>query len=361
MNSKRLQNRTGSQEKENGPKLADIARHADVSTATVSRFLNDPGSVRAERAGRVRRAVEALGYVPNGAARALASQRSKTVGAVIPTLDNAIFARGIESFQRALQEFGYTLLLASNNYDLDQEVRQIQALIEKRVDGILLVGRAHRPQVFQRLNKLGIPYLSSWTHDTDESRPTIGFDNREAMRRLTSYLIDIGHRRIGVLAGHTADNDRARERVAGIKDALTAQGLVADPNCYRECDYRFGDGRQGMRMLMSLKPRPTAVVCGNDVIAAGALLESRSLGLTVPAQVSIIGFDDLPLAKHLHPSLTTARVPAGEMGRRAALHLLARISGKPTAMNEKLDVEIIIRDTTAPPPAEAGDRMAEIG
>ena len=344
MNSKRLQS-----EKVNRPKLADIARQADVSTATVSRFLNDPGSVRAERAERVRQAIETLGYVPNGAARALASQRSKTVGAVIPTLDNAIFARGVEAFQQVLQAYGYTLLLASYNYDLDAELRQIEALLEKRVDGILLIGRQHRPQLFQRLDKLDIPYLGSWTHGTDGRHPTIGFDNREAMCRLTTYLIEIGHVRIGVLAGHTAHNDRARERVAGIKDALSARGLVLDADCYRECDYRFGAGRQGMRMLMSLQPRPTAVVCGNDVIAVGALLECQALGIEVPKHVSIIGFDDLPLAAHLRPSLTTARVPAEEMGRRAAHHLLARISGKPTAMTEKLDVEIIIRETTAPP------------
>lgn len=332
-----------------GQTLADIAKAASVSTATVSRYLNNPGSVRPERAERVREAIAELGYVPHGAARALASQRSMTIGAVIPTLDNAIFARGIEAFQRRLYESGYTLLLACFNFDLDEEIRQIDALMERRIDGMLLIGFDHHPDVFKKLDALSVPYVCSWAFGTDQSPPCVGFDNRDAMHRLTTYLMEVGHKRFGMLAGETPFNDRARERVAGVVDILATKGLKIDADNYIECAYTIRDGRLGMRALMEQTSRPTIVMCGNDVIAYGALLECQAIGIQVPGDVSITGFDDLPLASNLQPTLTTVRVPAKSMGQRASDHLISRISGKSVILQEKLDVELIIRETTAPP------------
>lgn len=297
----------------------------------------------------MRRAVAEMGYVPNGAARALASQRSMTMGAVIPTLDNAIFATGIEAFQRRLYESGYTLLLASFNFDLEEEVRQIAALMERRVDGMLLIGFDHRPEVYAKLDAMGVPYVCSWAFGLDQKSPCVGFDNRDAMRRLTTYLMEIGHRRFAMLAGETAHNDRARDRVLGVRDVLKSKGLDIEADAYRECAYSIRAGRLAMRALMEQSPRPTVVMCGNDVIAFGALLECQSMAIHVPGDVSITGFDDLPLASNLQPALTTLRVPATAMGLRASDHLVSRIAGNSVILQEKLDVELIIRETTAPP------------
>lgn len=329
--------------------ITDIAEAASVSTATVSRYLNSPDSVRPERAERVRLAIAKQGYVPHGAARALASRRSMTIGAVIPTLDNAIFAKGTESFQRRLHKSGYTLLLANYNYDLDEERRQVTALMERHVDAMSLIGFDHHPETYAQLKQMDIPFVCSWAHGNDDSPPCVGFDNREAMVRLTTYLIEIGHKDIAIIAGHTPSNDRARDRVSGIHDVLTKNDLTLDPQNYVECDYSINEGRMAMRVMMQRTPRPTVVVCGNDVIAFGALLECQSMGISVPEEISITGFDDLPFASHFQPALTTVRVPTEEMGRRTAEHLLSRIDGKTINLRAKLEVELIIRGTTAPP------------
>lgn len=329
--------------------VADIAEAASVSTATVSRFLNNPESVRPERAERVRSAITALGYVRHGAARTLASHKSMSIGAVIPTLDNAIFAKGIQAFQKRLHVGGYTLLLGSFDYDPVEEIRQATALIEHGVDGMLLIGLDHRPELFTYLDRVDVPYVSSWAYDPEQPHPCVGFDNLDAARRLTTYLLEIGHRRIGMVAGVTQYNDRARERAMGAREALSAHGLMFDPDLYLESPYTIRAGRHAMRNLMERSPRPTAVICGNDVIAMGALLECQSLGIAVPDEVSVTGFDDLPMVSQLRPALTTVHVPSEEMGQRAADHLLARIQGKTILFKERLDTEVVIRGTTAPP------------
>ncbi|OGK84666.1 MAG: LacI family transcriptional regulator [Candidatus Rokubacteria bacterium GWC2_70_16] len=331
------------------PTVDDVASRAGVSTATVSRCLNTPAAVRPALRHRVDSAIAALGYVPHGAARALASQQSYTIGAVIPTLNNAIFASGIQALQRRLDEAKYTLLLASSDYDPARELREVQILVARGVDGIMLVGRAHKPELYACLRDKDVPYVNTWTYSSETEHPCVGFDNLEAGRRLASYLLDMGHRDIAMIAGITDGNDRATERLAGVREALAARGLSLPPQRLLERPYDIAEGRGAFRLLMAKEPRPTAVICGNDVLAFGALFECRSLGVEVPNQLSITGFDDLELASQVEPPLTTMHVPSEEMGRRAAEHLLARLAGKPVAPATRLEVSLIVRGTTAPP------------
>jgi LacI family transcriptional regulator len=329
--------------------IREVARAARVSIATVSRVLNRSNRVDARLRARVEAAVARLGYVVDGAARALASRRSKTVGAIVPTLDNAIFAAGINALQLRLDEHGYVLLVASSEYDEARERRELQALVERGIDALMLVGLDHSQAVRAILEATEIPAVVAWAIDRAAPWPCVGFDNARAMARIVEHLADLGHRRIAMIAGVTAGNDRAAERVRGAREALARRGLALE-HLY-ESPYRFGDGRAAMRSLMALTARPTAVVCGNDVLAMAALFEAQALGIAVPREVSITGFDDLELASHLSPALTTAHVPAAEMGRRVADYLVAALAGYDLPRVTELDVRVILRETTAPPVA----------
>ncbi|MEQ8604792.1 MAG: LacI family DNA-binding transcriptional regulator [Marivibrio sp.] len=332
----------------NGVTLQHVAERAGVSTATVSRYLSRPDQVRQARRARIEQAVADLGYIPHGAARALASSRTQTIGAIVPTLDNAIFAQGIHAFQRRLQEAGYTLFIASHGYSLLEERIQAETLLARGVDGMLLIGLDHDPGLYRRLDKLGTPYVSAWSYDRRAERPCIGFDNHKAALAQAGHLLDLGHRRFGVLAGVIRDNDRARDRLEGVRTALNARGVALTPAQVQECPYELGASRAAAKRLLALDPRPTAIVCGNDVIAYGALLECQASGVDVPAEISIVGFDDLPLSEHLQPALTTVHVPSETMGRKAAEFLLARLGGEDPPDKVELAANLILRASTAP-------------
>jgi LacI family transcriptional regulator len=328
--------------------IVDVAAEAGVSTATVSRALSRPGQVRAELLDRVRNAIGRLGYVPSGAARSLVSRRSNAVGVIVPTVDNAIFAKAIQSLQQTLDTARYRLLVATSEYDAQREVTELQALLEHGVDGIVLVGATHEQGVDTLLASTATPFVKTWTYSATGPDPTIGFDNRAAMARLAAYLLDLGHRRIAMIAGLTRHNDRAAERVSGVRDALAGRGLVLRPELLLERPYSIAEGRAALRHLLRLPQPPTAVVCGNDVLAFGALFESEALNVAVPDRLSITGFDDLDLAAHLPPGLTTMRVPSTEMGRLAAEYLLARIEGAVVPERVQLEAELVVRGSTGP-------------
>jgi LacI family transcriptional regulator len=329
--------------------LRDVARDAGVSAATVSRALSTPDKVRADTLLRVLSAARERGYVPDGAARALREGRTRTVGAVIPTLDNAIFANATHALQKALDRRGYTLLLACHEFDLATEVHVARQLIERGVDGLVLVGLDHEAELFRTIDAAGVPYLVTWALDRSGRHPSVGFDNRAAAMRMVRYLLDMGHRSFAMIAGETAHNDRARSRVEGVTAALAAQGLRPPPERFVERPYTFAAGRDGMRALAALAPRPTAIVCGNDVLAIGALAECRASGIAVPGEISLTGFDDLEVAAMMTPALTTIHVPTHELGDTAAQTLLKLVSGEQVTRCHELAVDLVVRETTAPP------------
>lgn len=330
-------------------KLSDVARHAKVSTATASRALTLPHKVNAGTLERVQQAVKVLGYVADGAGRALASRRTHTVGAVIPTLDNAIFANTTHALQRTLDEAGYTLLLACHEFDTCTETRVTRALIERGVDALVLVGAYHEPELFSLMETRAIPYVLTWALDPTGRHPCVGFDNRAAAIRLTHYLLDLGHREFAMIAGVAHKNERAGERIEGVGEALAAHGLELSAGRVVEKPYSFAAGREGLREVIAASGRPTAVICGNDVLAMGALAECAALGIAVPGEVSVAGFDDLEVASLITPALTTVRFPTTELGACAAKHLLARLSGEGVAPPRELPVELMVRGSTAAP------------
>jgi LacI family transcriptional regulator len=331
-------------------KLDDVARVAGTSLATASRALSAPHLVKPVTLARVQDAARLLGYMPHGAARALALRRTQTVGAVIPTLDNAIFANSTQALQRELGEHGYQLLLGSHEYDPGREVQVTRALLERGVDGLVLVGTDHSPELYRLLTGFGIPYLLTWSLDESGNHPCVGFNNREVGACAARYLHDLGHREFAVISGFTAHNDRARDRITGVREALTARGIELGPQRVMETSFSIQGGREALLAAMRLAPRPTAVICGNDILAQGAMIEAHARGLEMPEALSITGVDDMELSTHLSPGLTTIRIPTAEIGRRAAQYMLARVNGGPTAGRTDLAFELIVRGSTGPAP-----------
>ena len=327
------------------PTLEDVARQSGVSTATVSRVLNDPARVRRETREKVEAAVTSLGYTPHFGARMLASNRTNTVGAVIPTMDNAIFAQGLQALQEELAEAGVTLLIATSNYDAEREARQIRTLLGRGVDGLVLIGESRSAEAYDLMESRGVPFVLVWTWRADCPWPCVGFDNRAAARQTAERVLELGHRRIAMIAGIPDGNDRAASRVEGVREALAPHGL---PLPLIEAEYALDAGQSAAADLLSRTPRPTVIICGNDVLAAGAMLAVREMGLRVPQEVSLVGFDDIDIARLLDPPLATVHVPHRRMGQAAARLLLQLRDKAPEAKNTAFEAELIERGSLAP-------------
>jgi len=331
--------------------VRDVARVARVSTATVSRALRFPEVVRPATRARIERAVARLNYVSHGVARALSTRRTDSVGAVIPTLDNAIYAVSTHSLQKALEQAGYTLLLACHEFDLDAEARMARAFVERGVDALVLVGTAHHPATRALLGSLSIPYVLTWSLDRSAAHPSVGFDNRAAGRTIAEYLLGLGHRRIAMISGVTDGNDRARDRVAGVRAALKRANLALE--CLVQAPYTLQAGREALARVVA-SGQPTAVVCGNDILGIGAIQQAQALGIAVPGDLSITGFDDMEMATVVSPALTTVRFPIAETGLQAAKYLVARLRGDAPPTCLELPLELVARASTAPPRGPAG-------
>lgn len=336
-----------------GPKksktIKEIALEAGVSTATVSRVLNNPERVKQTRRDAVLKVIERHDYVSHGMAGALAGARSMTIGVVIPTITNSIYAAFTQAIQRVAQRAHYGVLLGVSDFEPDEEQRIIRHLIERRVDGLILTGGGRDPSIYRVIDRHQIPYVVTWRLDGDAKCPCVSFDNYVAGRLAMSHLLELGHSRIGLICGRSKVNDRAMERRKAYEDALTERGFVIDQSIIFERDFEFIEGRTAMRRMLDSADPPTAVFAANDIQAVGALAECHAAGLNVPTDISIMGFDDLPLAEYTLPKLTTIRVPGQRMGHIATSRLMAMIHGESNPQSEVLPVELILRESTAAP------------
>ncbi|MCX7561195.1 LacI family DNA-binding transcriptional regulator [Sulfitobacter sp. F26204] len=325
------------------PTLDDVALAAGVSTATVSRCLNAPERVVKATRDRVLTVVQTLGYTPNFGARAMAARRTSTIGAIIPTMNNAIFARGLQAFQEQLHKRGYTLLVSSTSYRPELEEEQIRALIARGADGLLLIGYERDPAIYDYLATRDVPALIAWANERDRPEPAIGFDNRACMRALAQTVWDYGHRQIGVISATTKGNDRALRRVEGIRDTFLDRGLPPQNLSVVETPYSIKNGGAAFASLMATATPPTVVMCGNDVLAVGAIGRAQAMNLNIPEDVSITGFDDIELARIVMPPLTTVRVPHQKMGRRSADALIDMVETRTATRFAALKAKVKIR------------------
>lgn len=336
--------------------LRQVAKAAGVSTATVSRAINKPEVVSQELRERIASVVERLGWVPDGAARALATRRSGVFGAVFPTLTHGDFARAAHAIQDELLKRGYTLLLACSEYDPEQELQQARKFVERGVDALILVGQSHHADLAAFLERQRVPTINTFVYDQAAHGTCVGPDNRKALYRLTKYLIEFGHTDFATIAQSTESNDRALARLEGTKDALAERGYAIRPQHMLFGRWSIDEGRKLCRQLMTTSPRPTAIVCGNPYLTIGAVLEAQEMGLRVPDDVSIVGYDDIEIMAQIAPPITTIRVQSDLVGRFAVAHLIARLEGRDAPVPFECDAEIVVRKSAGPAPRSAARR-----
>ena len=330
------------------PTLQDVADLAAVSTATVSRWLNNSGHVTEKTRLKVQQAIQTLGYSPNFGAQALAAKRTNTIGAIIPTMENAIFARGMQAFQETLAENGITLIIASCSYRPELEEEQIRSLVARGADALLLIGQSRPAATYQFLARRNIPYVLAWAHKKESQHCYIGFDNQAAAQTITRQVLELGHRNLGVIVGLTRNNDRARDRITGIEHAIADFGAQTAPLQVIEAEYTFQEGAKALDQLLANPTPPTAVICGNDVLAVGAVKRAKQLGLAVPEDLSITGFADIEVSELIDPELTTVHVPHREMGIAAAKSLIAMLKTQTPVESHLLETRIVNRQSLGP-------------
>ena len=327
--------------------INQVAKMAGVSNATVSRALNKPDTVSEAVKKKIERIIKRIGYIPNAGARSLMLKRTGSIGVIVPTLDNAIFAQGLEEFQRQLSQSGYQMLVASTNYDPEIENQQMRNLLLQGVEGIAMFGSSQKLELIRLLRTRKLPYIHIGTLDTPLNGYAAGFDNKKAIQLGVEYLVQVGHRNFGMIAGKTENNDRARDRVDGVVELLKRNRIFLKKESIIEVPYQIQDARIALKKLLQINPSISAVVCGNDVLAIGALLEAQSQGIKIPYQCSILGFDNLELSRHIQPSLSTIHIDAIGMWSKAAHHLMSQINGINRLPRKILaDVSLVIRDST---------------
>lgn len=327
--------------------IREIAAEAGVSTATVSRYLNAPELVTEKTKAVISAVIDEHHYISDGMAGGLASRRSRLIGVIIPTIANSIYALSTQAVQHTAQAEGYTVMVGVTDFDPEQERQLIHKLLERRVDGLILTGVARDDRLYETIRRNGVPFAITWKFAAGSAFPCISFDNHKAAAKAVDHLISLGHQRIGLICGRTALNDRAEGRRAGFEAAIARAGQPASPDLIHEGDFEFVEGRRAMARMLALAEPPTAVFCANDIQAIGALYECRDAGLDVPRDVSIIGFDDLPISQYVEPQLTTIRVPAADMGRRATEAILQAITVEHEVEREELSTELVLRGSTA--------------
>jgi LacI family transcriptional regulator len=326
------------------PRLSDVARDAGVSPATVSRAISQPQLLSHETLAKVRLSAQRLGYSPDAAARALASGRSMTIGAVMPTLDNPIFSRALQAMQVTLAQAGYQLLVASHDYNASVEADAVRTLLSRGVDGLILVGAERAPETLALIETGQLPVVLTWC--SSQGTPSVTVDNERAGALVAQHLVALGHHRIGMVSGSLRFNDRQKARLKGARDFLNEAGIGLPVSLACEHPTTLAGGRSGCAKLMELANPPTAIIGGIDLIAIGCMIEAQSRGLAVPGDLSVAGIDDLDMSAHIAPSLTTVHVPTAAIGAEAAGQLVALLRGLQIPATLDLPIELVVRHST---------------
>lgn len=326
--------------------IRDVAEHAGVSIATVSHVLNDTRPVSAATTGRVNAAVEALGYRPNRVAKSLRTSRSTTIGMLVPDNANPFFAEMARGVEHAAFDRGYNVMLCNTEGDADKERRYGDALIENRIAGVVLITADRTSRLVDDLHAAGVPVV---VLDRDLDRVDVDAvlpRHHDGAVAATEHLVGVGHRRIGCIASETGGT-AATERLRGFREAIEEAGVES---VLAFGDFQYEGGHQAARELLAAPDSPTAIFACNDLMAIGALRAAQELGLAVPNDVSIVGFDDVAQASYTAPALTTVAQPTERIGAIATELLLRRIDD-PTATPDQryVDTELVVRESVAEP------------
>jgi LacI family transcriptional regulator, gluconate utilization system Gnt-I transcriptional repressor len=310
--------------------MADVARRASVAKITVSRYLREPGTVATKTGQRIHKAIEAVGYIPNFVAGGLSSNRTRIIAAVMPTINNPMLARTLDSISNVLSANGYSLMLANCGGTLVDEELAIKALVAQRPAGLILHAVKHSDETVLLLRNLRIP-----TVETGDllSKPAldlaVGYSNYEAARAMTQHLIARDYKKIGFVSIPYERGNQVGERIRGYRAALRAAKRNFNEDYVSTAPQTFSGGAKAIANLLDCRPEIDAVFFAGDILAAGALFECHRRCWPVPGRIAIAGFDNYDVASQTVPALSTIEVPRAEIGRLSAEMLLKRLKGEP--------------------------------
>jgi len=334
--------------------IKDIAKAAGVSHSTVSRALRENPVVKPETRERIQRIALEMGYSPDAWARSLVMGETCTVGVVVTTIVDPFIAEVIQGIESTAYENGYTVILASSNSDPERELAAVRMLRSKRVDGIIVTSSRVGALYQQHLERVGVPVVLLNNHSEESGHYvySVSVDNQHGGRLATRHLIERGHRRIAYVGG-PAGTSSSMGRLAGYQQALVDAGIAPDPKLVVPGTGRAQSGEQAVTFLRARPELPTAVFCYNDMTAVGLLSAAREAGLSVPRDLAVVGFDDIPFAACVYPPLTTIAQPKFEMGQQAMQMLLALMAAPSPAEAQVSDIvvqgQLIVRESSGLP------------
>ena len=327
--------------------IKDVARLANVSITTVSRVINNKSEgVSEETRQRVLQVMENLNYQPNRVARGLVTRRTNTLGLILPDITNPFFPEIARAVEDTANKHGYNIILCNTDDRSDKEELYIRVLKSKCVDGIVFTSST--TPVFRHVRQLRdykMPFVLLDRYFYDEQLPGVYTDGCQGMHEITRFVLEMGHREIAYIGG-PSEAPNSMYRYAGFEQALKNFGLNLDKELIVEGNYKISGGREGVLELLSKGRDFTAVVCANDLMAIGAMEELKDAGFRIPEDISITGFDDIPMARYVEPKLTTVAQPCYQMGEMATELLIKLIEGKPVKNAViTLKPELIVRDS----------------
>ena len=327
--------------------IAEIARRARVSTATVSRTLNQSGPVKAATARKVWRAVTALNYYPNSHARALVSGRSRLIGLIVSDITNPFFPELIRSFEGLAAQQRYDLLITSTDYETARMTACLRRMLERKVDGVAMMTSEMDPGLIKELSRRGVPIVFMDVGQVGPRMSHVAIDYENGVKQAVEHLAALGHTHIAFISG-PLDLHSARTRQQAFLDGMRQHRLRPDRRLIREGTHTADGGERAMAALLRLSTRPTAVVASNDWTAIGALHAIHAAGLRVPEDVSLVGFDDIPLVSYTTPALTTVRMSASDVGATAFNALFGLIDRQRLEGDVyQVPTRLVVRQSTA--------------
>lgn len=337
-------------------KSADIrmvSKLAEVSVATVSRAFSHPGKLAPATLKKVMSAAEQLNYRPNAVAQALRSNRTNTILVIVPDIANNFYFRVLDGIEACAKERGFWPLLLNSKDDEEVERNCIGMVRARRADGIIQLGARSVETLLQGESAIDIPFVHAVEFSQRSFAPSVGIDNRKAAQEMTDHILQCGHRRIGVIGG-SETSDITQQRLEGYKRALKEAGVEFNPNWIEYGEYSMAAGLNCALSLLARAKELTAVFCLSDEIAIGAMAAARKLGLSIPEDLSITGFDNIEFGQFTSPPLTTITQPSRRMGHKA-MELMLKILDNDDDLPEEpiiLGADLVIRESLAPCPGE---------
>jgi len=326
--------------------IAEIARRANVSTATVSRTLNQSGPVKAATARKVWRAVTALNYYPNSHARTLVSGRSRLIGLIVSDITNPFFPELVRAFEDLAAQKQYDLLLTSTNYDTSRMTTCLRRMLERKVDGVAMMTSEMDMGLIKELSKRNLPIVFMDVGQMGPRMSHVSIDYGNGIRQAVDHVVSLGHRNIGFITG-PLDLHSARTRRQAFVDGLRSHSIPLDRRLVREGTHTAEGGEKAMKEILKLARIPSAVVCSNDWTAIGALHAIHDAGLSVPEDISLVGFDDIPLTSYTTPTLTTVRMSAQDVGATAFQALFSLIGEQHVEGDVyQVPTRLVVREST---------------